>query len=683
VSQRTAIKFLRSTWGQQHGTGVAFLSTKDWDTEAWEDLPQQGKVTLPTLDDLYFCPNFFLEPRRLRKVVQPGRWLYADLDEVDPGKLPDFLEPTVAWETSPGRFQALWLLARPLRPAQLEAINQKLTYYTMADRGGWSSTKVLRVPGSYNNKRERRHLVRLLWSDGPEYAASTVYDLVREVETPRDVAENLPDLKLPKADAARLFKRHRPKLTIEARRLLKEPVAQGGRSEAMWKLQRLLLEAGIAPAQAFVMVKAAPCNKYRGQRREDKQLWTEIQRATAQSGKKVAASGRSGAGSGAVSVAKAPGAAASKSSTSTTSGSTSHKTTSRIRERREQTNDGASRFVSYDDFIEDHLPKPDWLVEGIWSEDAHGVIAGEPKTYKSVLSTDLAVSVASGTPFLGHFPVNKSGPVILIQKENNAGEVQDRLQRIAKSKKLAATAGLNHRRLLLKRWAHLPITLMNNADWVMTNEDDLEELQDEIVRLKPVLLVLDPFYHLSGGVEENSAKEVNEALTPLMELSQRYKMATVVIHHYNKGNADRPTRGGSRISGSGVFHRWYESAVFLERDDVTEHKVRLYPEHRNHGPQAGFEVDIDLGTRHDLRYAVEVTNTRAQAANEHQTIREVVEAAGGNLSLSDLMGLLDMKNRDAAKRKVENTVGVSLALGRSGGKRAYIVKASQNGQGLN
>src|SRR4029077_20437044 len=39
-----------------------------------------------------------------------------------------------------------------------------------------------------------------------------------------------------------------------------------------------------------------------------------------------------------------------------------------------------------------------WLVDGLWSEEAGGIIGGEPKCCKSFLALDLAVAVAAGIP---------------------------------------------------------------------------------------------------------------------------------------------------------------------------------------------------------------------------------------------------------------------------------------------
>ena len=44
-----------------------------------------------------------------------------------------------------------------------------------------------------------------------------------------------------------------------------------------------------------------------------------------------------------------------------------------------------------------------WLVTSLWSEQAVGIIGGEPKYCKSFLALDLAVAVAAGVPCLRRF----------------------------------------------------------------------------------------------------------------------------------------------------------------------------------------------------------------------------------------------------------------------------------------
>src|SRR5258705_2465858 len=76
-------------------------------------------------------------------------------------------------------------------------------------------------------------------------------------------------------------------------------------------------------------------------------------------------------------------------------------------------------------------PQTQWLIEGLWSEQAVGILGGEPKCCKSFLALDVAVSVASGTACLRQFPVRRSGPVLLFSAEDSLAVVRQRLEGIA------------------------------------------------------------------------------------------------------------------------------------------------------------------------------------------------------------------------------------------------------------
>ena len=58
-------------------------------------------------------------------------------------------------------------------------------------------------------------------------------------------------------------------------------------------------------------------------------------------------------------------------------------------------------------------PESRWLVTGLWSCEAVGIVGGEPKCCKSFLAPYLAVAVASGAPALRRFPVAAPGRVLL------------------------------------------------------------------------------------------------------------------------------------------------------------------------------------------------------------------------------------------------------------------------------
>mgnify|MGYP003673221476 CR=1 FL=1 len=100
--------------------------------------------------DQYFSPNLYARPSRRVTGVRMTRLGWCDVDEADPFAFDP--KPSVVWETSPGRTQALWIWDRPHTPAQASAFSKALTYRHGGDKGGSAANKLLRLPGSFNHK---------------------------------------------------------------------------------------------------------------------------------------------------------------------------------------------------------------------------------------------------------------------------------------------------------------------------------------------------------------------------------------------------------------------------------------------------------------------------------------------------------------------------------------------------
>src|SRR5436190_3654258 len=184
--------WLKCVWDmQRQEEGYRFLSYRDSGGQ-WHEvaLGPGDEIKIPNKSKtVYFCPNRFSEPRRKKEFVLPSSWFYADLDETDPRTL-DMLPPTMAWETSPGRYQAMWYLYDNKYPMvegeKHRKINKRLNYYVDADKNGWSSSKALRVPGCVSVKHDRPFLVRGMWEDAQYYQLKPLWKKVKHVIVPVD-----------------------------------------------------------------------------------------------------------------------------------------------------------------------------------------------------------------------------------------------------------------------------------------------------------------------------------------------------------------------------------------------------------------------------------------------------------------------------------------------------------------
>jgi hypothetical protein len=236
-----------------------------------------------------------------------------------------------------------------------------------------------------------------------------------------------------------------------------------------------------------------------------------------------------------------------------------------------------------------------WLVTALWSEQAVGIIGGEPKCCKSFLALDLVVAVAAGTPCLRRFAVPRAGRVLLYAAEDALHVVRRRLDGIC------AAAGL--------ALADLDVQVITAPTVRLDLETDRRSLDETVAKLQPRLLVLDPFVRLHR-IDENASGEVAPLLAYLRELQRRYGVAVVVVHHAKKG-ASR-MRAGQALRGSSEFHAWGDSNLYLRRDGDSRGggEITLTVEHR--AAPAMPTVTLELAHRADALALEVVDRCRAQ-----------------------------------------------------------------------
>ena len=189
-----------------------------------------------------------------------------------------------------------------------------------------------------------------------------------------------------------------------------------------------------------------------------------------------------------------------------------------------------------------------WLIEGLWSHEAVGIVGGQPKCCKSFLALDVAVAVASGARCLRRFPVTEPGPVVLFAAEDALHTVRQRLEGIARA---AAVA-----------FAELDIHVITAPTVRLDLHDDRHRLHDTVATLRPRLLVLDPFIRLHR-VDENAATEVAPLLAYLRELQRQFHTAVLLVHHARKSPH---ARAGQALRGSSELHAWGDSNLYLRHE---------------------------------------------------------------------------------------------------------------------
>ena len=488
-------------------------------------------------DDVYWCPSLFEGPKRRLELGMDEHALWADLDEVDPRGIDDF-PPTISWETSPGRYQALWIISGgDIQGASWPGReNQCLTYHLDADKSGWDTTQLLRIPGWNNHKPEYRGpdgtpaKGRLINANGRRYLVDEFNELP-DVPNAAVVVNILED-EIDRIDRQTIWGNVRLKVSHRVREFMAAKSASGDRSDTLWEIERELADAGCTVPEIVALVRPTVWNKYA--QRSD-----EIRRLTTEAAKAVELRIRA---------AKDPNA---------------------LEPDREFVRPTPVNLFL---LVKDLRP-PQWLVRDVLTQGAVGFIAGQPKSFKSWCALDLALSVSSGQPFLGHFPVELPGPVLYIQEEDSGPMVKRRLNKIWPGK-IGDKLSVEHDGIHWLPGEDVdelpPINSTIGASFIVS-DPGWQVWLDEILELgvddKPYhLIVLDPLMMIAGEVEEHKAQIMTQKIfKPLKTLARKHQVAVQVVHHMKKSDPrGAPQRGGQLMLGSVANHAWAEDSMYFK-----------------------------------------------------------------------------------------------------------------------
>ena len=655
--QLEAEDFLELLWGEDEGwvdlpakvNGYWIPYPLEWPTtDGGTGISRRIDQSLRDGEDLYFSVARFAERGRALENVLPVSWLWADLDDVHPSAATAMgLMPTIAVESSPGRYQAYWKLASEQRPNVVEKLNRGLTYALGADKGGWDLTQVLRIPGTRNHKYHGAPRVRLMdYREGLVYKSRYVWDKVKEAVPEAELA-GVTSVVLPRRDIPR-----------KAKQLLwakQEEVVKGEGSHKLWELNCLLAESGLTEDEIYALVAVSVWNKWKGNaarlRGDIRKAMTHVRRKAVRMGK-GGEDGRKGDGTvrevdGAVEESGPVNRGRDLRSDRLAGGG--HDASAGAGDEGADElggggdgDDGQERlpFVSYSSFMAMAMEEPKWLIEDIWTAGSHGIIGGEPKTSKTTLALAAGLAVASGTPFLGKYAVGAPGPVLMIQEENAPWMMQDRLRKLAADSGLisdrdavvrpASAGGLGSTVLSVDLPADVPFWILNNYGFDLSEETHRDMLEGYVQEIRPVLLILDPMYLIFGPIDANSMKDLQPFLKWVIQLRYLYGTAVAIVHHMGKkseGNSGR--RAGQRLIGSATLHGFTDSALYtsLIKDDRQGWThVSIEREFRNMEPQGALEMAWHFDEPGSLGMQMEIGDAKQRVhveADEHVRVSRV------------------------------------------------------------
>jgi len=387
-------------------------------------------------------------------------------------------------------------------------------------------------------------------------------------------------------------------------RTIEGPATVGQRSDMLWKLEHQLADLGIPIRDVIEILKDSDWNKYKNRPDENDRFSSEMSKIIEDRGEKQSVT---------------------------------------------RVESVEFRVETFSDLMGKVSSSPGWMVNNWWMRSSHGIVAGEPKSFKSTLVMDMLFSVAANVPFLGRHAVGFGGPVLIIQNENNDVIMKDRLEKLSANRGIIGRVRHGREGVLLLEWApEVPIFFINQQSFTLDDAGNLEALERLIDKLRPVAINLDPLYLMFSG-DVNSAKDLNPVLTWCLRIKQEYDCSVILVHHYGKGSSEK--RGGQRMLGSTTLHGWIDSAWYIQARDPVNGKglVTVDREFRGAGIQEKLDLTLDIGDVGSSKYEV-LEAEHGSSEDEGEDILRILEQS------ADAMGA------EAIRRKLGISRGLTERL---------------------
>lgn len=279
--------------------------------------------------------------------------------------------------------------------------------------------------------------------------------------------------------------------------------------------------------------------------------------------------------------------------------------------------------------LETPVCQQSWLIERLWTHQAVGIIGGSPKSGKTWLALEMAVSVASGSSCFSTFPVFSPGPVLLYAAEDSAATLRSRVETLARLHKVS--------------FERLDVHIIAVDSLRLDRPDHQDRLESTLHIHKPALLLLDPLVRVHA-IDENVAGQVAALLGYLRSLQRKTGTAIAVVHHVRK-NASPTGAAGNSLRGSGDLYAWLDSFLYLR---MHQGQRTLSAEHRcapAFGPISLELVQSDpIGPHLKIAAAIETQSPPPQDALKSR-IMDLLSTASEPLTVDALRSRLQVRNQ--------------------------------------
>ena len=495
--------------------------------------------------DLYlsFTPTGGLERKKPN-----AQDTYIIAQDIDGSPIPTDLPPSYYWETSPNKYQGVWVLDNKVNPQEHEILCRKLVKKYGFDPCGVDIVHLYRIPGTVNHKYATDFKVSGMMGEGTVYRKRDFVKHLEDVEIRKSTIVGDEEIKAINADLDNILDEYNAMSEFTHEMAI-------DRSEWAWKLENKLISNGASKEVVKFVLLNAPESKAKF---TEATVDAEVNRAFA----KYEAREEDKDGDEVEPIKRLSKKFKLEEVEAKSLKSVSDKG---------KTFKSKFNIVRVDE-IEEFDPTDFWLIEDFWENGSVGIIGAPSKSFKSTFALNLACAVATGKPFDGREV--KQGAVLIIQGENNLSMEQHKIYAITGST------------------TPPPIYFVEDN----ITMEHIHKLENDMRELEIKLLIIDPMYLLFGNGDINRHQDIVSRLETLSRISKNIGCAIMLIHH------SRKLERGAKIQtadmyGSAFIEGWYESMILLQRKSNNSSTMTTYFRNHKSGDVYDLVVDDNMGCK--------------------------------------------------------------------------------------